>query len=160
MAVRKPTIHFSPAIPPRNNRSFDWFVIGEKGKTETPGGESAAVEGCCTKLKCLSKSLIINELLVEATGVELIVVLTARKLLIPRSATRAKKAPLPDPLYVYCTKNTVALESRRPLIATTVSHGFAGLDQKKTPSFLRYPRPARNFRLARYSGGIERSSVA
>ena len=23
MAVRKPTIHFSPAIPPRNNRSFD-----------------------------------------------------------------------------------------------------------------------------------------
>ncbi len=29
MAVRKPSIHFSPSIPARNNRSFDWFVIGE-----------------------------------------------------------------------------------------------------------------------------------
>ena len=33
MAVRKPSVHFSPAIPPRNNQSFDWFVIGEKKKT-------------------------------------------------------------------------------------------------------------------------------
>ena len=32
-------------------------------------------------------------------------VLTARWILIPRSATTAKKAPLPDPLYVYCTKD-------------------------------------------------------
>jgi hypothetical protein len=23
-------MHFSPAIPARNNQSFDWFVIGEK----------------------------------------------------------------------------------------------------------------------------------
>ena len=38
----------------------------------------------------------------EAGG-ELITMLTARKLLILGSATRAKKAPLPDPLYVYCT---------------------------------------------------------
>jgi hypothetical protein len=30
MAVRKPSIHFFPAIPARNNRSFDWFLIGEK----------------------------------------------------------------------------------------------------------------------------------
>jgi hypothetical protein len=30
-AVRKPkSLHFSPALLPRNNRSFDWFVIGEK----------------------------------------------------------------------------------------------------------------------------------
>jgi hypothetical protein len=41
---------------------------------------------------------------VEAAGVELITMLTARKLLIPGSATRAKTASLPDPLYVYCTK--------------------------------------------------------
>jgi hypothetical protein len=41
---------------------------------------------------------------VEAAGVELITMLTARKLLILGSATRAKKAPLPGPLYVYCTK--------------------------------------------------------
>ena len=50
----------------------------------------------------------------EATGVELITVLIARKLLIPGSATTAKKAPLPNPLYVYCTKMLFALESRRP----------------------------------------------
>ncbi len=40
----------------------------------------------------------------EAAGVEPITMLTARKLLISGSATRAKKASLPDPLYVYCTK--------------------------------------------------------
>ena len=38
--------------------------------------------------------------MVEAAGVELSCVLTARKLLIPGTATPAKKAPLPDPLYV------------------------------------------------------------
>ena len=36
--------------------------------------------------------------------------LTARKLLIPGTATTAKKAPLPDPLYVYCTKMLFAPE--------------------------------------------------
>jgi hypothetical protein len=35
--------------------------------------------------------------MVEAARVELIAVLTARKLLIPGSATTAKKAPLPEP---------------------------------------------------------------
>jgi hypothetical protein len=42
--------------------------------------------------------------MVEAAGVELSSVLITRKLLILETATRAKKAPLPDPLYVYCTK--------------------------------------------------------
>jgi hypothetical protein len=41
---------------------------------------------------------------VEAAGVELFAALTTRNLLVLRSATTAKKAPLPDPLYVYCTK--------------------------------------------------------
>jgi len=58
----------------------------------------------CTKLKCVSKLLIISEILAEAAGVELFSVLTARKLLILRMARGAKKAPLPIPLYVYCTK--------------------------------------------------------
>ena len=49
--------------------------------------------------------------MVEAAGVELVTMLTARKLLILGSATRAKKAPLPDPLYVYCTKIFLAPES-------------------------------------------------
>ena len=45
-----------------------------------------------------------REYLVEAAGVELSSMLTARKLLILGTATTAKKARLPDPLYVYCTK--------------------------------------------------------
>ncbi len=50
------------------------------------------------------KELILQDMLVEAAGVELFSVLTARKLLILRMARGAKKAPLPIPLYVYCTK--------------------------------------------------------
>jgi len=69
-----------------------------------PGGEPASAERYCTKLKCVRKQLIINEILVEATGVELFSVLITRNLLILGIATTAKKAPLPDPLYVYCTK--------------------------------------------------------
>jgi len=48
--------------------------------------------------------LKIKGILVEAAGVELFRVLTARKLLILRMAREAKKAPLLIPLYVYCTK--------------------------------------------------------
>ena len=49
--------------------------------------------------------LIIHNLgMVEAAGVELSGVLITRKLLIPGMATTAKKAPLPDPLYVHCAK--------------------------------------------------------
>jgi hypothetical protein len=68
------------------------------------GGEPAIAECYCTKLKCSCKQLIINKLLVEATGVELITMLITRKLLILGTATTAKKPPLPNPLYVYCTK--------------------------------------------------------
>ena len=50
-------------------------------------------------------------MVVEAAGVELIRVLTALKLLILGTATTARKAPLPNPLYVYCTKMLFALES-------------------------------------------------
>ena len=71
--------------------------------------------------------------MVEAAGVELFSVLITRKLLIPGTATTAKKAPLPNPLYVYCTKMLLALESDGR-IATTVSHRFAGMDREKPPS--------------------------
>ena len=67
-------------------------------------GESASAKYYCTKLQCVRKRLIVNEIVVEAAGVELFSVLITRKLLILGSARRAKKAPLPDPLYVYCTK--------------------------------------------------------
>ena len=104
----------------------------------------------------------INELLVEATEVELFRVLITRNLLILGTATTAKKAPFPDPLYVYCTKR-FRFGIRQTDIAITVSHRFAGLD-RETPSFLRYRppallffgTPAPNFRLARHSGTIER----
>src|SRR5260370_27844959 len=75
--------------------------------------------------------------MVEAAGVELFRVLITRNLLILGPATTAKKAPLPDPLYVYCTKMLFALESNGH-IATTVSHRFAGMDREKSPSLLRY----------------------
>ena len=51
--------------------------------------------------------------MVKAAGVELFGVLITRKLLILGIAKTAKKAPLPDPLYVYCTKMLFALEFRR-----------------------------------------------
>jgi hypothetical protein len=60
----------------------------------------------------LSNSLIIKYL-VEAAGAELFWVLTTRNLLIPGTATTARRARLPDPLYVYCTKILFALESDR-----------------------------------------------
>ena len=76
--------------------------------------------------------MIINEIVVEATGVELFRVLITRNLLILGTATTAKKAPLPDPLYVYCTKMFFALESNRNQMATTISHRFSGMDRKST----------------------------
>src|ERR1700686_5685498 len=39
-------------------------------RRKTIGGELASAECCCTKLKCVSKLLIIKEILGEATGVE------------------------------------------------------------------------------------------
>jgi len=68
----------------------------------------------------------------KQAGVELFSVLITRKLLIPGTATTAKKAPLPDPLYVYCTKLFFALEPNRHHTATTVSHRSSGMDRKST----------------------------
>jgi hypothetical protein len=75
-------------------------------------------------------------MLVEAAGVELFRVLITRNLLILGSATRPKKAPLPDPLYVYCTKMLFAVGVPLTPYCDTVSHGFAAMDREKTPSFL------------------------
>ena len=58
----------------------------------------------CVERKVWVANPISSLKLVEAAGVELFSVLTARKLLILRMARGAKKAPLPIPLYVYCTK--------------------------------------------------------
>jgi hypothetical protein len=69
-----------------------------------------------------------KEIVVEAAGVELFSALITRKLLIPGPATTAKKAPLPDPLYVYCTKMLFALESNTQHMAATVSHRFSEID--------------------------------
>jgi len=81
----------------------------------------APCSGYCTKAKAVCRRLIINEILVEAAGVELFSVLTARKLLILRMARGAKKAPLPIPLYVYCTKVFSRSHSAKPP-KSAVSH--------------------------------------
>ena len=56
--------------------------------------------------------MAITGIVVEAAGVELFRVLITRNLLILGTATTAKKASLPDPLYVYCTKMLFALDIR------------------------------------------------
>ena len=103
----------------------------KKGENSSKcAGKSASAECYCTKLKSVRKLLIINEIVVEATGVELFSVLTTRKLLILGTARTAKKAPLPNPLYVYCTKILFAFESNRHHMAATVSHRFSEMDRK------------------------------
>lgn len=88
-----------------NNPIVQLACTRREGKpSKKPGGEPAAAERYRTKLKFVCKQLMIHEIVVEAAGVELSSVLTARKLLILGTATRAKKAPLSDTLYVYCTK--------------------------------------------------------
>ena len=69
-----------------------------------PGKEYAGAERYLVTLTIMCTQMIINEIVVEATGVELILVLRACRLLISGNATTAKSAPLPDWLYVYCTK--------------------------------------------------------
>ena len=58
----------------------------------------------------------------EAAGVELFTVLTARKLLILRMARGAKKTPLPIPLYVYCTKILSSFDSAKPHQQRSIPH--------------------------------------
>jgi hypothetical protein len=73
-----------------------------------------SLEGWVTDPTKLTKENVQSALfsvVVEAAGVGLFGVLTVRKLLILGTATPAKKAPLPDPLYVYCTKILFALEA-------------------------------------------------
>ena len=72
----------------------------------------------------------------EAAGVELFSVLTTRKLLILGTATTAKKALLPDPLYVYCTKIRFARETRGHYIATQYPMDSEAMEPEKTPDFL------------------------
>jgi hypothetical protein len=87
------------------------FEQGRRPTQKSPFLRPWAREGC-NSLHSKSQLLIdIAKSMVEAAGVELITMLTTRNLLILGSATTAKKAPLPDPLYVYCTKMLWALES-------------------------------------------------
>jgi len=85
-------------------------VIGKENRERNPA-ETPPLQTYCTKLKYTCNLLVINEILVEAAGVELFRVLITRNSLILGPATTAKKAPLPDPLYVYCTKMLFALEA-------------------------------------------------
>jgi hypothetical protein len=119
------------------NRAFSAGVVGDLGKL------------------CRRGTIFPMVRVVEAAGVELFRALRIRKLLILGTATTAKKAPLPDPLYVYCTKNTLALSLQTPHSAHSI-HRFAGLNWEKTLSpqatDLPFPRYAcllsGNFRLS------------
>lgn len=69
--------------------------------------------------------------MVEATGVELFDVLITRILLILGTATRAKKAPLPDPFVRLLYENTFGLKpaaryiprSNRPQVPEKIMSG-------------------------------------
>ena len=64
----------------------------EKPREKSLAEKSPLTERYYTKLKVIDKQLMISELLVEAAGVELFLVLTTRKLLIPGTATTARRA--------------------------------------------------------------------
>ena len=115
------------AVKVRWSTPFEWWLIErytvqKRGSGTSIGGTSIVqrrrtrrsrktLYAYCTIGLSVCKSLITKEIVVEATGVELFRVLITRNLLILGTATTAQKAPLPDPLYVYCTKMLFALES-------------------------------------------------
>src|SRR5713226_8964071 len=98
----------------------------------TPAEDPPLQNDHCTTLKVVSKPLIINEIVVEATGVELFRVLITRNLLILGTATTAKKGPIARSIARLLYENVFALESNRHHIAATVSHRFSGMDRKST----------------------------
>src|SRR5579864_1593264 len=104
MAVRKPSIHFfwAYSCPGISGRLIGFFDRGEGNRERSLAGNPPPLDAIVRNYNVVCKQLIINEILVEATGVELFSVLTAHKLLILGTARTAKKAPFPDPLYV-CT---------------------------------------------------------
>jgi len=75
--------------------------------------------------------------MVGEVGVQLFSLLTARKLLIPGTATTAKKAPLPDPLYVNCTKSVRTLIESNAFTGR-VSHNLQFFEEGIASS--EYPR--------------------
>ena len=101
------------------------------GSKEEPASLKPLYDYCTIRFYVCNQ-LIINKILVEAAGVELSCMLTARRLLIPGSATPAKKAPLPDPLYVYCTKMLLARESKGQTYRPQYSIDSAAMDLRKS----------------------------
>jgi hypothetical protein len=74
--------------------------------------------------------------------VELSSVLRTRKVLILGTATRAKKAPLPDPLYVYCTKMLRLWSPADPHNDHSIPQ-ICRAGSRKTLSLLRHRKGAR-----------------
>jgi len=70
---------------------------------------------------------------VEATGVELFRVLITCKLLIPGTATTAKKAPIARSIVRLLYENAFRFGVPRAHVATSVSHRFAVMDREKHP---------------------------
>jgi hypothetical protein len=53
-------MHFSPAIPARNNQSFDWFVIGEKENRARHLANGASVGPDCAEHEEVSSASAIG----------------------------------------------------------------------------------------------------
>ncbi len=81
------------------NRSRMRLFVAKLSRPKVNTAENTPAERYCTKLKTVSKILIINEILVEVAGVELITVLRACRLLIPGTATTARRPHCP----IHCT---------------------------------------------------------
>jgi len=94
--------------------NLDWFASTEAGGRFPLSRALREGAHCCSLLRLpgLCK-LLKRRHMVEAAGVELFSELTARNLLILRMGRRAKKAPLPIPLYVYCTETLSRLDRIR-----------------------------------------------
>jgi hypothetical protein len=112
------------------------FVIGLTENREGHPADDPPPQALLYELECVLKYMIIKCLLVEAAGVELITMLTTRKLLIPGTARRAKKAPIARSIVRLLYENAFARESHGHNTVTTVSHRFVGIE-KKAP-FLQY----------------------
>jgi hypothetical protein len=82
-------------------------------------GEAGATRYLCDESTFLLSSVdvpVVSQIVAASEEVELFKVLITRNLLILGTATTAKKAPLPDPLYVYCTKRFLSsVVSQTPL---------------------------------------------
>ena len=95
----------------RDQRAMDAAACETSSIVRLHSRFNGDLSDCGISLGITTIYVLDTRVVVEAAGVELFSVLTARKLLILRMANGAKRAPLANPLYVYCTKISSRLDS-------------------------------------------------